>query len=133
MDVPVKVLVIEDDKDIADLVKLVLETEHFEVESVLDPEVAYDKAKSYAPDVILLDLLMPKMDGWAVFRKIRQDETLSEVPIAILTAKSQQVDQMVGRIMNADAYITKPFGKQELIDKTYELIRKRKKSSNSGG
>ena len=133
MDVPAKVLVIEDDKDIADLVKLVLETERFEVESVLDPEIAYDKAKSYAPDVILLDLLMPKMDGWAVFRKIRQDESLSDVPIAILTAKSQQVDQMVGRIMNADAYITKPFGKQELIDKTYELIRKRKKLSNSSG
>ena len=133
MDVPAKVLVIEDDKDIADLVKLVLETERFEVESVLDPETAYDKAKSYAPDVILLDLLMPKMDGWAVFRKIRQDQSLSDVPIAILTAKSQQVDQMVGRIMNADAYITKPFGKQELIDKTYELIRKRKKSSNSSG
>jgi DNA-binding response OmpR family regulator len=111
----------------------VLETERFEVESVLDPETAYDKAKSYVPDVILLDLLMPKMDGWAVFRKIRQDESLSDVPIAILTAKSQQVDQMVGRIMNADAYITKPFGKQELIDKTYELIRKRKKPSNPGG
>jgi two-component system response regulator VicR len=133
MDVPFKILVIEDDKDIADLVKLVLETERFEVESVLDPETAYDKAKSYVPDVILLDLLMPKMDGWAVFRKIRQDESLSDVPIAILTAKSQQVDQMVGRIMNADAYITKPFGKQELIDKTYELIRKRKKPSNPGG
>jgi two-component system response regulator VicR len=133
MDVPAKVLVIEDDKDIADLVKLVLETERFEVESVLDPEIAYEKAKSYAPDVILLDLLMPKMDGWTVFRMIRQDQSLSDVPIAILTAKSQQVDQMVGRIMNADAYITKPFGKQELIDKTYELIRKRKKPSNSGG
>jgi len=133
MDVPAKVLVIEDDKDIADLVKLVLETERFEVESVLDPEIAYEKAKSYAPDVILLDLLMPKMDGWTVFRKIRQDQSLSDVPIAILTAKSQQVDQMVGRIMNADAYITKPFGKQELIDKTYELIRKRKKPSNPGG
>jgi two-component system response regulator VicR len=124
----IKVLVIEDDKDIADLVKLVLETENFEVESVLDPEVAYDKAKATLPDVILLDLLMPKMDGWTVFKKIRQDDALAEVPIAILTAKSQQVDQMVGRIMNADAYITKPFGKQELIDKTYELIRKRKKS-----
>jgi two-component system response regulator VicR len=133
MDVPAKVLVIEDDKDIADLVKLVLETERFEVESVLDPEIAYEKAKSYAPDVILLDLLMPKMDGWTVFRMIRQDQSLSDVPIAILTAKSQQVDQMVGRIMNADAYITKPFGKQELIDKTYELIRKRKKSSHPGG
>ncbi|MBN1130520.1 MAG: response regulator [Chitinispirillaceae bacterium] len=132
MNDPVKILVIEDDKDIADLVKLVLETELFEVESVLDPEIACDRAKAYHPDVILLDLLMPKMDGWTVFRKIKQERSLADVPIAILTAKSQQVDQMVGRIMNADAYITKPFGKQELIDKTYELIRKRKKPSDSG-
>jgi two-component system response regulator VicR len=129
----IKVLVVEDEKDIADLVKLVLETENFEVESVLDPEAAYDKARSYRPDAILLDLLMPKMDGWTVFKTIREDESFDEVPIAILTAKSQQVDQMVGRIMNADAYITKPFGKQELINKTYELVRKRKKSPDSGG
>jgi two-component system response regulator VicR len=129
-----KILVIEDDKDIADLVKLVLETENFEVESVLKPESAYEQAKSSRPDAIMLDLLMPRMDGWTIFKIIRQDHTFDNVPIAILTAKSQQVDQMVGlHIMNADAYITKPFGKQELIDKTYELIGKRKQSPDSGG
>jgi len=129
-----RILVVEDDKDIADLVKLVLETVNFEVESVTDPETAYEKAKSYRPDAVLLDLLMPRVDGWTIFKMLRQDTTFDEVPIAILTAKSQQVDQMVGlHIMNADAYITKPFGKQELIDKTYELISKRKKSPDSGG
>ncbi len=124
-----KILVIEDDKDIADLVKLVLETtEDFEVETVLDPLKAYETVKSYNPDAILLDLSMPKMDGWAVFKMIRSDSSFSRVPIAILTAKSQQFDEMVGlHIMNADAYITKPFGKQELIDKTYELFNKGKK------
>ena len=123
-----KILVIEDDKDIADLVKLVLETtEDFEVETVLDPLMAYDKVKEYQPDAILLDLSMPKMDGWAVFKLIRSDYAFSNTPIAILTAKSQQFDQMVGlHIMNADAYITKPFGKQELIDKTYELFKTKK-------
>ena len=124
-----KILVIEDDKDFADLVKLVLETtEDFKVETVLDPLLAYQTAKSYNPDAILLDLSMPKMDGWAVFKVIRSDSSFSGVPIAILTAKSQQFDEMVGlHIMNADAYITKPFGKQELIDKTYELFNKGKK------
>jgi two-component system, OmpR family, response regulator VicR len=121
-----KILVIEDDRDIADLVKLVLETEDFEVETVLDPENAYDRAKSYRPDAILLDLSMPKIDGWAVFKMIRRDKSFAGVPIAILTAKSQQFDEMVGlHVMNADAYITKPFGKQELIDKTYELFNKK--------
>ncbi|MGA2506500.1 MAG: response regulator [Chitinispirillaceae bacterium] len=129
-----KILVIEDDKDIADLVKLVLETENFEVESVLNPESAYEQARLSRPDAIMLDLLMPRMDGWTIFKIIRQDHTFDNVPIAILTAKSQQVDQMVGlHIMNADAYITKPFGKQELIDKTYELIGKRKQPPDSGG
>jgi len=84
-------------------------------------------------DLLLLDLLMPGMDGWTIFRMMRQDAAFNDTPIAILTAKSQQVDQMVGlHIMNADAYITKPFGKQELIDKTYELIGKRKKSPDTG-
>jgi two-component system response regulator VicR len=129
-----KILVIEDDRDIADLVKLVLETDDFQVESITEPEAAYDKAKSFRPDVIYLDLLMPRMDGWTVFKIIRQDTSFDDVPIAILTAKSQQVDQMVGlHIMNADAYITKPFGKQELLDKTHELIDKRNKSPTTGG
>ena len=125
---PKKILVIEDDRDIADLVKLVLETVDFAVETVLDPEQSYEAAKAYRPDAILLDLSMPKMDGWAVFKMIRADSSFDSVPIAILTAKSQQFDEMVGlHIMNADAYITKPFGKQELIDKTYELFTKGKK------
>jgi two-component system, OmpR family, response regulator VicR len=125
---PKKILVVEDDRDIADLVKLVLETVDFEVATVLEAENAYETAKQYRPDAILLDLSMPKMDGWAVFKMIRRDSSFTDVPIAILTAKSQQFDEMVGlHIMNADAYITKPFGKQELIDKTYELFNKGKK------
>jgi two-component system response regulator VicR len=129
-----KVLIVEDDKDIADLVKLVLETENFEVEAELNPESAYEKAKASRPDAIMLDLLMPRMDGWTIFKKLREDHSFDDVPIAILTGKSQQVDQMVGlHIMNVDAYITKPFGKQELIDKTYELIGKRKKPANPRG
>ena len=129
-----KILVIDDNKDIADLVKLVLETDHFEVDATSTPEFAYEKAKEYRPDAILLDILMPGMDGWTVFKRLRQDASSDDVPIAILTAKSQQVDPMVGlHIMKADAYITKPFGKQELIDKTYEFIGKIKKSPDSGG
>jgi two-component system, OmpR family, response regulator VicR len=129
-----KILVIEDENDIADLVKLVLETENFEVATELNPESAYKKAQLFRPDAILLDLLMPRMDGWTIFKMLRQDHSFDSVPIAILTAKSQQVDQMVGlHIMNADAYITKPFGKQELINKTYELFKKRGQSPHPRG
>jgi two-component system response regulator VicR len=124
-----KILVVEDDKDIADLVKLVLETTNqFEVETVLDPEKAYETAVSYRPDAILLDLSMPKMDGWAVFDMIRRDASFAGIPIAILTARSQDVDEMIIlHVKRADAHIAKPFGKQELIDKTNGLFTKRNK------
>lgn len=122
-----KILVIEDDMDIAELVKLVLETESYTVESILDPLEAIDKAKSYKPDAILLDLLMPKLNGWEIFKQLRKDKEFDDVPIAILTAKSEEIDTMVGlHVMNADGYITKPFGKQELIDKINELFKKEK-------
>ena len=122
-----KILVIEDDMDIAELVKLVLETESYTVESILDPLEAIDKAKSYKPDAILLDLLMPKLNGWEIFKQLRKDKEFDNVPIAILTAKSEEIDTMVGlHVMNADGYITKPFGKQELIDKINELFKKEK-------
>ncbi len=120
-----KILVVEDDRDVAELVKLVLETDSFIVETVLDPELAFEKAKSWGPDAILLDLTMPKIDGWQIFKMLRQDKDFDTVPVAILTAKSEEFDTMVGlHVMNADAYITKPFGKQELIDKTNELFNK---------
>lgn len=125
---PRKILVVDDDPDIADLVKLVLETEDYEVETVLDPRKAYERALEYRPDAILVDLIMPMMDGWAVFKQIRADNSFAHVPVAILTAKSQEFDAMVGlHVMKADDYITKPFGKQQLLDKTNELFTKKKK------
>ena len=126
-----KILVVEDDKDIADLVKLVLETTNqFEVSTVLDPEKAYETAvlERLQPTFILLDLSMPKMDGWAVFDIIRRDASFAGIPIAILTARSQDVDEMIIlHVKRADGHIAKPFGKQELIDKTNELFTKRSK------
>jgi len=123
-----KILVIEDDMDIAELVKLVLETQAYTVDSVLDPLAAVEKARAYQPDAILLDLSMPKIDGWEIFKQLRKDKAFDTVPIAILTAKSEEFDTMVGlHVMNADGYITKPFGKQELIDKIHELFKKGKK------
>jgi len=122
-----KILVIEDEEDIANLVKLVLETEDFEVRAVLDPLVAFETVKTYKPDAILLDLAMPKLNGWDIFKMIKSDPNFAHVPIAILTAKSQAVDEMVGlHVMKADEYITKTFGKQELLDKTHGLFRKKK-------
>ncbi len=120
-----KILVVEDEKDVAELVKLVLETDSFVVKTVLDPRLAVETAKSWKPEAILLDLTMPQIDGWQIFKMLRKDKEFDDVPIAILTAKAEEFDTMVGlHVMNADAYITKPFGKQELIDRTHELFKK---------
>ncbi|MDD5673905.1 MAG: response regulator [Chitinivibrionales bacterium] len=128
-----KIVVVEDEQDIADLVKLVLETAEFEVVTVLDAQDALAQIKMVRPDAILLDLSMPKINGWEIFKQVRSDPAYAETPIAILTAKSEAFDEMVGlHVMKADAYITKPFGKQELIDKTYELFAKRKKQPDPG-
>lgn len=118
-----KILVIEDEADIAELVRLVLETQDYDVKVVLDSTLAYDEAKSWKPDAILVDLRMPRMDGWTVFKAIRGDKDFSTVPIAILTAKADEFDTMVGlHVMKADAYIAKPFGKQELISRVNGLF-----------
>jgi two-component system response regulator VicR len=128
-----KIVIVEDDQDIADLVKLVLETVDFDVVTVLDAEHALAQIRSACPDAILLDLTMPKVSGWDIFKQVRSDPAYAQTPIAILTAKSEAFDEMVGlHVMKADAYITKPFGKQELIDKTHELFAKRKKQTDPG-
>ena len=120
-----KILVVDDDSDITELVKLVLETENFSVETVLDSSIAVDTAKEFLPNLILLDITMPGLDGWEVFKRLRKDKILKKIPIAIFSAKSEELDTMIGlHVMKADAYITKPFGKQELIDKVSELIEK---------
>jgi two-component system, OmpR family, response regulator VicR len=122
-----KILIVEDEEDIANLVKLVLETEDFEVKTILDSSMAMDMVAEYKPDAILLDLAMPKLNGWDIFKMLRSDPDYMKIPIAILTAKSQAFDEMVGlHVMKADAYITKPFGKQELIDKTHGLFTEKK-------
>jgi two-component system, OmpR family, response regulator VicR len=120
-----KILIIDDEEDIANLVKLILEPVGFEVEMIFNPLEAYEAIKKSRPDAIFLDLLMPGLNGWEIFTILRKDPDFCRIPIAILTAKTQGVDKLVGYLMKPDLYITKPFGKQELIDRTNELFRKK--------
>ena len=118
-----RVLVIEDEEDIAEIITMILATQNYEVKSVLNPVEALGVAAEFIPDVVLLDLTMPQMSGWEVYKQFRAHETLSNVPIAIVTAKAEEFDAVVGlHIMKANAYIAKPFGKQELLDKVEELL-----------
>ena len=118
-----RILVIEDEEDIAEIITMILATKNYEVEAVLNPVEALGVAATFKPDVILLDLTMPQMSGWEVYKQFRAHETLKSTPIAIVTAKSEEFDAVVGlHVMQADAYIAKPFGKQELLDKVEELL-----------
>jgi len=123
-----KILVVDDEKDIADLIKLVLELEHHEVIVITESDQAVSAASSLKPDLILLDLVMPKMDGYDVLRELRGREDLAKIPVAFLTSKSKSVDFMVGlHMMKVDDYITKPFGKKDLLERVKALLEKSEK------
>ena len=115
-----RVLVVDDEPDTLELVKLVLESGGFRTSLATSGREALSQIETSRPDLVLLDIMMPDMDGWEVFRKIK--ERYSKVPIAILTAKAQNIDRLLGlHVLKADDYITKPFGKNELIDRVKKL------------
>ncbi len=116
-----KVLVVDDEPDTLELVKLVLESGGFKTLLATNGKDALSQVETSKPDLVLLDIMMPDMDGWEVFRKIR--DKYSKIPIAILTAKAQNIDKLLGlHVLKADDYITKPFGKNELIDRVKRLV-----------
>lgn len=117
---PKKVLVVDDEPDTLELVKLVLESAGFDAMLVNNGVEALARIDDQKPDLVLLDIMMPDMDGWDVFRKIKERDPA--IPIAILTAKAQNIDKLLGlHVLKADDYITKPFGKNELIGKVRKL------------
>lgn len=116
-----KILVVEDEKPIADILKFNLEKEGYKVEIAYDGEEALHKVSQNNPDLILLDVMLPKLDGFQVCRKVR--ETFS-TPILMLTAKEEEVDKVLGLEMGADDYITKPFGMRELLARVKANLRR---------
>lgn len=117
-----KIMVVDDEPDTIDLVKLVLETEGYEVVEAFSGRECLDKLEREKPDVVLLDIMMPEMDGWEVFRKIK--ERYEDLPVAMLTVRDQDIDKMLGlHVLKADDYITKPFGRRDLLNRVKKLIK----------
>lgn len=115
------VLVIDDESDTLELIKLILESGGFEVMVASSGIEALNIIETIRPDLVLLDIMMPDMDGWEVFRKIKEKD--SSISIAILTAKAQNIDKLLGlHVLKADDYITKPFSKEDLLNKVRVLI-----------
>ncbi|MBN1133328.1 MAG: response regulator [Methanosarcinaceae archaeon] len=120
-----KVMVVDDEKDTIELVKLVLESEGINVIGVTSGIKCLETLDIEKPDAILLDIMMPVMDGWETFRKIKKKNP--NIPVSMLTVKNQHFDRMLGlHLLKADDYITKPFGKNELTERTKELIKSRR-------
>ena len=123
-----KILIIEDEKSISDIIKFNLTKEGFVADTAFDGQEGLDKALSQNPDLVLLDIMLPIMDGFAVCRKIREK---SNVPILMLTAKEEEVDKVLGLELGADDYITKPFGMRELIARIKANIRRNEAAASA--
>ncbi|MBR2131311.1 MAG: response regulator transcription factor [Oscillospiraceae bacterium] len=116
-----KILVVEDDHNISDLIRMYLEKEGFEVQTAFDGGTAIELFRTTVPDMVLLDIMLPVMDGWSVCAKIRES---SRTPIIMLTAKSEVFDRIQGLEMGADDYIVKPFEMKELIARINAVLRR---------
>lgn len=115
------VMVVDDEPDTIDLVRLVLESEDIDVVGANSGSECLEMLDVSRPDAILLDLMMPEMDGWETFHKIKEKD--ATIPVSMLTVKSQEFDKMLGlHVLKADDYITKPFGRKELVERTRALL-----------
>ncbi len=120
-----KILIIEDEKDMNDLLKIELTQQNYEVICTYDGEMGYAKYLSEHPDLIILDLMLPKCTGEEVCRKIRRERQDTETSILMLTAKGGNVDRIVGRVKGADKYISKPFNSENLLSEIAKLLRRK--------
>jgi DNA-binding response OmpR family regulator len=118
------ILVVDDEKSIVELARLYLEKEGYRVEQAYDGAEALTTVKSVQPDLIVLDLMLPEIDGWEVCRRVRGE---SDVPIIMLTARDDDVDKIVGLEMGADDYVTKPFNPRELLARVRAVLRRYEK------
>ena len=111
-----RVLVVDDDDVIRQLITVNLELEGFEVATAVDGQDCLDKVKHVAPDVITLDIMMPRLDGWEAAGRLRADPETAGIKVVLLSARAQEADLERGSRIGVDAYLTKPFDPDELIE-----------------
>lgn len=117
-----KILVVEDEADVASALSMLLEDRGYDIILAKDGPAALEKARSEKPDLILLDIMLPKIDGFKVARMLKFDENFRHIPIIMLTAKIQEKDKRTGMETGADAYVTKPFDNSVLLQRISEIL-----------
>ena len=126
-----KILIVEDEKDILQLVKLYLEKEGFRTVSAMNGMEGLRQVKAEQPDLIILDLMLPEMDGPEVCKRIRLNQDTALLPILMLTAKAEESDTVIGLELGADDYVTKPFSPKALVARVKALLRRLERTANS--
>jgi two-component system alkaline phosphatase synthesis response regulator PhoP len=122
------VLVVDDEANIVDLARMYLEQEGFRVQSANDGVKALDMISRQPPALMVLDLMLPEVDGWEVCRRVRSGKTAPDLPIVMLTARDEDVDKIVGLELGADDYVTKPFNPRELVARVKAILRRSHRS-----
>jgi DNA-binding response OmpR family regulator len=118
----VRILLVDDEPSIVKMVGKRLEVEGFEVLIAMDGQDGLAKARSASPDLIVLDLMLPKMNGYEICTMLKQDARYQRIPVVLFTAKAQEKDEKLGMECGADAYVRKPFRAQELLEKIRALL-----------
>jgi two-component system, OmpR family, response regulator VicR len=121
-----RIVYIEDDQEMIDLVLLILNRRGYDVEGAHGGRAGLDLVSQNPPDLILLDLMMPGMDGWEVYQQLKANDNTRSIPVIIVTAKAQPIDRVVGlHVAKVEDYVTKPFRPQELVESIERVLEKK--------
>lgn len=127
-----RVVCVEDEPEMIDLIRLILGRKGFEVIGANGGKEGLETVRQQKPDLVLLDLMMPDMDGWEVYQQIKADEATREIPVIVVTAKAQSIDKVLGlHIAKVDDYISKPFSPQELMDSIEQVLTRKLESAEN--
>ena len=124
------ILCIEDEPEMIDLIRLILGRRGFEVVGAAGGKEGLEKVRQQPPDLILLDLMMPDMDGWEVYQQMKADENTRSIPVIVITAKAQSIDKVLGlHVAKVEDYIAKPFSPQDLLNSVEKVLNAKKSAA----
>ncbi|UYN90021.1 MAG: response regulator [Anaerolineales bacterium] len=130
---PRKVVCVEDEQEMIDLIRLILGRRGFEVLGANGGVRGLELIRAELPDIVLLDLMMPEMDGWQVYQQLKADPATEHIPVVVVTAKAQNIDKVLGlHIAKVDDYISKPFSLQELVDRVEAVLERQGQAAETG-
>ena len=122
-DKTIRVVCVEDEPEMIELIRLILGRKNFDLIGAIGGRDGLGTIRKEKPDLVLLDLMMPDMDGWEVYQQMKADAELSDIPVIVVTAKAQSIDKVLGlHIAKVEDYVTKPFGPKELLDSIRKVL-----------